>query len=199
MNQTITPVKAASFGVLFVALWLIVLGIWNALELFPFTFRNLPRSAGDVTLTEATVALIILWKTLPLVVGLILFRQHRFIVRWFYGYTVPENNEPDCWHNTNLLAILLVGLLGLFLTARALDAFCAENQILLWILSIDNKMLIAAYWDTSEYPFWYLSIVYPFILGFVFVVGAGRIGRLIGRTIDKSLESSAEKEEDELS
>jgi hypothetical protein len=133
---------------------------------------------------------------LPLVIGLILFRQHRSLVHWFYGYVALEE-ERDSWHDTTVLATLLVGLLGLFLTARALNEFCDEFQMLLWILSIDNKNMIATFWDTSEYPFWYLPILYPLVLGVAFVVGARRIGNIIGCAIDKSLESSAEKEEDD--
>jgi hypothetical protein len=194
MNQTITPQKAASLGILLVALWLILLGIWNALELIVFTFREPPVSHVDV-LTEVATFLIVLWKMLPLVIGLVLFRQHRALTHWFYGHAVLE--ERDSWHDTTVLATLLIGLLGLFLTARALNEFCDEFQILLWILSIDNKMMIATFWNTSEYPFWYLPILYPLVLGVAFVVGARQIGNLIGRAIDKSLDSPAEKEEDD--
>jgi hypothetical protein len=191
MNQTITPRKAASLGVLLVAVWLIMLGIWKAVSLIFVTFRELPGSDMGITHTYVTIFMIILWKMLPLILGLALFRQHRALVHWFYGYAELEE-ERDSWHDTTVLATLLVGLLGLFLTARALGEFCNENQISMWILSIDNKE-IADIWAS---PFWCLPILYPLILGIAFVVGANRIGKSIGRAIDKSLESPTESEED---
>jgi len=198
MSQTLTPQKATSLGVLLVALWLIMMGIWHSFDLVFFTFRELP---GTIMLTGVTIFLTVLWKTLPLIIGLILFRQHRSLVRWFYGYAVLEE-ERNSWHDTTLLATLIAGLLGLFLTARALEALCGEYQIILWILEIDNPNLSALYGSAIEYSTWScLWILYPLILGLAFVAGANRIGTLIGRAIDKSLaspsEEPTEKEEDD--
>ncbi|MCL2743150.1 MAG: hypothetical protein FWE67_04795 [Planctomycetaceae bacterium] len=198
MNQTITPVKTASLGVLLIALWLIVQGVFNALGLI-FLIWDLPNSFEGVTLTVTTVCLLVLWKTLPLTIGIVLFQQHRSIVRWFYDCVLPENEEPDGWHNSASPAILLVGLLGLFLISGALNAFCNEHLVMMRILEIDNKMPIPPHRYSDANPSWYTPIVYPLFLGLVFVIGAGRIGICIGKAIDKSLESPAEKEEDELS
>jgi hypothetical protein len=198
MNQTITPKNTTLFGILLVALWLIVMGIWHIFELVFFVFWTLPPIQVDVTFTVSWVGIfcIILWKTLPLIIGLVLFRQHLSLVRWFYDYVALEE-ERDSWDDTALLATFLAGLLGLFLFARALDAFCRENQILLWIIAVENKT-VGISWNIHEY----LPILYPLILGFVFIVGAGRIGAIIGRAIDKSLampakESPTEKMEDD--
>jgi hypothetical protein len=199
MNQTITPKKATSFGILFVALWLIVMGIWHIFELIFSVFWTLPPIQVVVAFPVSWVGalfLIVLWKTLPLVIGLVLFRQHRSLVRWFYGYGALED-ERDSWDDTALLATFLAGLLGLFLFARALSVFCSENQIWVWILAVENKTIDVS-WNIHEY----LPILYPLILGFVFIAGAGRIGAVIGRAIDKSLanpieENPTEKKEDD--
>ena len=199
MNSPITPLRAASLGVLLIALWLILLGIWHTLEIY------VPISAAstmDVTVTFVTIALIILWKTLPLVVGVFLFWQHQFFVNLFCGTTAEKNDERDSWNNTPLLAMLTIGLLGLFFFATGIGRFGSSHVIFIYILSIDNPL--SAQWLTAtanDHSTLFLPapVSYPLILGFIFVIGACGLGNLFGKQIDKSLESPTETEEGKTS
>ena len=193
MEHPITPLKTASFGVLLIALWLIVLGIWHTFGLF-YTFPNLKH---DMTVTYATAAFIVLWKMLPLGIGIILFRQHRAVVRLFSGIDVLKNGEHDTWNNTRLLAALLIGLFGLVIAGRGLDGFSGDHYVMWLILEIDNPhagQYIEAMTLWERLPL-FMPVYFPIVLGLIFVVCARRIGNLIGYQIDKSLENTHEKEE----
>jgi len=197
MNPPITPLRAASLGILLIALWLILLGVWHTFEIY-FTISAVPTMG--LTITFVTVALIVLWKTLPFFVGFFLFWQHRFFVNLFCGTTAAKNDERDSWNNTPLLAMLTIGLLGLFLFATGIGRFCGMYPFLYFILAVDNfseaQWLIAT---TSDYNTLFLPVFYPIVLGFVFIIGACGLGNLIGKQIDKSLESPTETEEGKTS
>ncbi|MCL2004849.1 MAG: hypothetical protein FWG73_01680 [Planctomycetaceae bacterium] len=201
MDSTLSPLRMASFGILLIALWLICLGILNAIWI-PFGISTITKMG--LTITYATILLIILWKMLPLAIGFILFQRHRQAVHLLTGTALAKNDEQDNWHNTPLLATLLVGLLGIFLAARGLRLFCDESLVIWLIMEIDNRQ--AGQFFTSEravattiglgrFPL-FIPIVYPFVLGFVFIIGARRIGNLIGRQIDKSLATPSGEKED---
>ena len=198
MDRPITPLRAASFGILLLALWLIVWGIWKTIEL-PFVFGAIPKMGLSVT--YVTIVLIILWKMLPLGIGIFLFRQHWTVIHWFCGTAVSKDSEQDSWSNTSLPAILLTGLFGLFLAARGLQRFCDEWTILMQILAIDNPAMWQhgnwSLWFASTYPSPILWTCCPILFGLVFIIGARRIGNLVGRQIDKSLEHPSDEEEKE--
>ncbi|MDR0328277.1 MAG: hypothetical protein LBI05_08290 [Planctomycetaceae bacterium] len=190
MDCPITPAKAATFGVLLIALWLIFLGIWNTCSLF-FLFSTLP-SMG-LTVTYATIILLILWQALPLIIGIALFRQSRHLVRLF-----SNSEERDSWNDASLLAALCVGLIGLFLASRGVQDLCGAENIKFLILEIDNPKV--RYMTQAE-TFWgrlllFLPIIYPIAAGLVFICGASRFGDLIGHQIDKSLENPADDNEE---
>jgi len=196
MNQPLTPQKATSLGVLVIALWMIVLGIYNVPDLVG-EFRLL--SQLDVTVTYVPIVLIVLWKMLPLVIGIILFRNQRFLVHQFYSFSMPDDEERNSWHDTGLVATFVIGLLGLFLLSLAVERFCAERLILMLILEIDNpKMSVMLGRSSGERLSAFAAILYPFVFGTVFVGGAGQIGKFIGRKIDQSLEKPLQEEDDSL-
>jgi len=194
MNQPLTPQKATSLGVLIIALSMIVFGIYNLPSLIG-EFRLLPQL--NVTVSTVSIVLIVLWKIFPFVIGIILFRKQRFLVHWFYSYVMPEDEERNSWHDTGLVATFLMGLLGLFLLSLAVERFCAERLILMLILEIDNPAM-STMWETScwERLSAFVTILYPFLFGVVFVGGAGQIGKFIGRKIDQSLETPLQEEDD---
>jgi len=193
MNPAITPLKATSFGVLLIALWLIVLGIWHTFGLF-YTFPSLPQY--DMTVTYVTGFLIVLWQTLPLVIGIVLFRQHRTVIRLISGLAVAKNGEQDSWYNTPLLATLLVGLFGLFIAGCGLERFCHDHLIMWLILEIDNPHAgqhIGAITLWERLPL-FVPTFFLIVLGLIFVVCARRIGIFIGYKIEQSLEETTEEE-----
>jgi len=193
MNQPLTPQKAASLGVLLIALWLILLGIYNTPSLV-WEFLYLPQL--DMTMTNVTFFLIVLWQMLPLIIGIILFRQHRLLVLWFYGYSALEEKQ-NSWHDTGLVATLATGLLGLFLLSLAAERLGAETLMRVLILEIDNpKMRVMLGWSSGERLSAFTAILYPLVFGTVFVGGAGQIGKFIGRKIDQSLEKPLQEEDD---
>ena len=197
MNPLITPLQAASLGILLIALWLLLLGVWHTFEIY-FTISVVPKMG--LTITFATVAFTILWKTLPFFVGFFLFWQHRFFVNLFCGTTAAKNDERDSWNNTSLLTMLTIGLLGLFLFATGIGRFCGMHPFLYFILVIDNP--IATQWllaTANDYNTLFLPVFYPIVLGFIFIIGACGFGNLIGNQIDKSLESPTETEEGKTS
>ena len=197
MNRTISPLKAALLGIMLIGLWLIILGIWNALELL-YTFRDIPTNAK---VTSVIAILIILWKTLPLWIGLVLFRNQRFLVHLFYGQAVTEEYERNHWNDMRFLSTLVLGLLGLFLFARGLDQFCEMYLIFRLIIEIDNPPLQGTQRISVWEPmFWerlseVMTTLYPVILGLVFALGAGRLGDFMGRQIEKSLEMPPETDD----
>jgi len=129
MNRTITPLKAASLGILLVGLWLIVLGVWQMLGLY-YTFQDLRGTAGslgrEVVITNVAIVFTIVWKILPLGVGVALFRLQRAIIRLFFGHAVTEEDERNHWNDTRFLSTLVLGLLGLFLLASSMVAACFQ-------------------------------------------------------------------------
>ena len=203
MNHPITPLRAALFGVLLVALWLILLGICNALQA-PFVILSV-RPMG-LSVTFVTIFLIALWKILPLGIGIILFRQHRTVVHLFGGIAIPKEVEQDTWNSTPLLATLLIGLLGLLLVTDGLQRFCGEQSVMWLILAIDNPREMQ-YFPSGNIAITgsifggrlpqLMPILYPVALGLVFLLGARQIGNLIGRQIDKSFSISSEEESPE--
>ena len=196
IHRTITPQKAAMIGVLLVALWLIVLGIYNTLGLV-FTFQRVPQLNTEVTTRIAFWT--VLWQVLPLGIGIAIFRSHRLFIRYFYGYAVSEGEERNSWHDTGLLATLLIGLCGLFLLSLAINHFCDEQWILVLILEIDNPQMATMWHTTGWARLWeFTSILYPLFVGVIFVAGAGRIGNFIGRQIDQSLEKPLHDEQEEI-
>ena len=198
MNQSLTPQKAASLGVLIIALWLILLGIYNTPSLV-WELLSLPKLGRDmdITVSYATIILIILWQMLPLVIGLVLFRQHRFLVHWFYG-DAGLDDERNSWHDTGLVATLVIGLLGLFLLSLALERLGSETLIRTLILEIDNPKISEMWSSMGGKLSAFTSILYPLFFAFVFIVGAGWIGKFIGQRIDKSLEKPLQEEDDSL-
>ena len=201
MDRPVTPLRAASFGVLLLALWLIVLGLFRTIEL-PFVVPAILKMGLSVT--YVTIVLVVLWKILPLGIGIVLFQQHRRVVRLFTGIAVPKEDEQDSWNNTALLATLLVGLLGLFLAVRGLGRFGGEGLFMWLIIEIDNPEVqhlidgMTHYRDINmgRLPR-ILPILYPLIIGLVCVLGARRIGNFIGHQIDKSLENPPDEKEKE--
>ena len=194
MDHSITPLKTASFGVLLIAIWLIVLGIWHMFGLF-YTFPNLWH---DMTVTYATAAFIILCKMIPLIIGIVLVRQHRTVVRLLSGIAVLKNGEHNSWNNTRLLASLSIGLFGLIIAGRGLDSFSGDHYVLWLILEIDNPhagQYIGAATLWERLPL-FMPVYFPIVLGLIFVLGARRIGHLIGHQIDKSLENPSEEEKE---
>jgi len=195
MYQPLSPRKAASLGILLIAISLIVQAIYNVPRLV-YEFQGLPKIDPDITLTYVPICLIILWYMSPLVIGLILFRQHRFLVRWFYGYAVLDEKRSS-WHDTGLVATLVIGLLGLFLLSLAVERFCNERMVLLLILEIDNPKW-KAMWDNpslSTRLAMFQETLYLFVFATVFIGGAGYFGKLIGRKIDQSLEKPLQEED----
>jgi len=194
MNRTISPLKAASLGIMLVGLWLIVLGVWNTLGLV-YTFQYASTLTSHEG-TSVTAILIVLWKTLPLWVGIALFRGQRALVHLFYGRAITEEDERNHWNDTQFLSTLVLGLLGVFLVARGLDLFCSEQRIMtLIVLNDDPTTRQSIIWES-----WYwetvIPVFFPIVLGMVFILGAGRIGNIMGSRIEKSLETPLEKEDD---
>ena len=198
MNQSLTPRKAASLGVLIIALWLILLGIYNTPSLV-WELLFLLRLSMDmgITVSYVTIFLTILWQMLPLIIGLILFRQHRFIVHWFYGDAGLDDEQND-WHDTGLVATLVIGLLGLFLLSLALERLGSETLIRALILEINNRQMHEQWSSTWGELSAFTSILYPLFFAFVFITGAGCIGKFIGNRINKSLEKPLQEEDDSL-
>ena len=194
MSRTISPLKAASLGIMLVGLWLIVLGVWKTLGLL-YTFQDASTLTSHKG-TSVAVILIVLWKTLPLWVGIALFRGQRTLVHLFYGRAITEEDERNHWNDTQFLSTLVLGLLGVFLVARGLDQFCQEQRILSIIVQIDDPTTRrSVIWDLFYWEH-VISILFPVILGVIFVLGAGRIGDIMGYRIEKSLEESLEREDD---
>ena len=198
MNQSLTPRKAASLGVLIIALWLILLGIYNMPSLvWELLFLTKLGRDMDLTVSYVTIILIILWQMLPLIIGLILFRQHQFLVHWFYGDARLDEERND-WHDIGLVATLVLGLLGLFLLSLALERLGSETLIRTLILEVDNPKISVMWSSTGEKLSAFTSIFYPLLFAFVFIGGAGCIGKFIGKRIDKSLEKQLQEEDDSL-
>jgi hypothetical protein len=196
MDRPVTPLRATSFAILLVALWLIVLGIGHTLSLY-FIFQSIPQYG--LTMTYVTVFLIALWKMSPVLIGLALFRQHRHLVRLFRGAAITKYGEQNTWNNTPLLATLSIGLLGVYFLAQGVERFCAAHLVMFWIFTIDNPQawhLISGHF--AEYTTGgFLSIIYSIVFGLVFVMGAGRFGNVIGNKIDKLLENPSEESTEE--
>ncbi len=186
MNRTISPLKAAALGIMLIGLWLIVQGGWNVLGLI-YTLQY----ASTLTFhkgASVTAILIVLWKTLPLWIGITLFRGQRALVHLFYGRSITEKDERNHWNDTQFLSTLVLGLLGLFLVARGLTLFCEEYRIMGLIVQIDDPTIRRSIiWEM--WPWEYMvQTLFPVVLGMIFVLGAGRIGNIMGHRIEKSLE-----------
>ena len=184
-----------------VGLWLIVLGVSNAIGYY-YIYRQYAISSGKVI--EVSDVLIALWKTLPLWVGIALFRNQRFFVHLLYGQAITEENERNHWGDTRFLSTLVLGLLGLLFLASGLKQLCESGWILGLIVHIDTpyssdyrKFTIweKQYWDQWLHT---IPIFYPIILGTILVLGAGRLGDVMGLRIEKSLETPPENEEDSV-
>lgn len=190
MNHPV--LKITALGIMLVALWLVLEGIWNALGLYA-TFS----SCMNAQISSIAVVLIVIWQILPLLVGTAMLKARPMILAWFCRAIEPEKRNQIDWNDSHTLSSFAFSLLGMVFLARGIARFCEEHLILWWIVGIDDSVYWRQYLDASDRLSYFIPIVYPVFLGLALLAFAPSLGHLIGKRIDRSVELALQPTDDE--
>ncbi len=191
----VSVVKTAALAVLFIALWLIVEGVWNLLNSYwALSYYKAWGLPDDVPLKT----MFILGRTLPLILGCVLLNAHGVIVRYLFRDTKTSGYELS-WDDSRTISALALGILGLVFLAQGISVISQDENIASLLMALTNlrpSQHFAAQWTWHDSIGQLLPIFYPIVFGAILLLSAPKIGTYVGNRIEKSLacdDSDAER------
>jgi len=184
-----------ALALLLIGLWLIWRGAWQLIGVY-FYLASFHRMG--LTTSMPMQAMIVGLHVLPTVAGLLLFHHHRLMVDWCCRSVAPEERDAITWDDVKTLSSLTAGLWGWLFLAVGIDRLPKNQTVIGWILSIDNPPIRVQAIHNNDAVYSSLisamEVAYPLFIGVVLLLGAVKLGNLMGTCIERTLDTVTEAE-----